>query len=389
MRITDVKTFLVSPQRGKASGKLWLFVKLETDAGVVGWGEAYTTSDREQVTASHVHALRPYLIGRDPFHIKHWVTMVHRDYAIRRSSLELSCAVSATEQAMWDIMGQALGVPVHALLGGPVRPRIRVYANGWGGGASTPEHLAEQARAVVARGFTALKFDPFPGRWRLFIDRQEEELAVERVRAVREAVGPEVDVLVEVHRRLAPMHAVRVARLMEPYAPFWYEEPVPAESTAALAEVRQAINLPVVTGETLTTKAEFLPILEARAADILNPDICCCGIMELREIAAMAEPYLVAVAPHNYNSTVLGLAATLHLAACLPNFVIAEYFVNFAEAPATRAILTTPPFELVDGHIPLPTAPGLGQALSEEALRAWTADERAPRSLPTANEERW
>ena len=157
-------------------------------------------------------------------------------------------------------------------------------------------------------------------------------IAVEYVSAVRQAVGPDVDLLIEVHRRLAPDPAVRVAGMMEDCQVFWYEEPVSARNLDALAEVRQAINLPVVTGEELYTKAEFRQVFEKRAADILNPDVCNCGgILELKEIAAMAEPYLVAISPHNYNSTTVGLAATIQACAVMPNFLITEYFVNFTE----------------------------------------------------------
>src|SRR6185503_16249273 len=161
--------------------------------------------------------------------------------------------------------------------------RVRVYANGWYHGAKAPADYAAQARETVARGFTALKFDPFPGPWRTHVSRDVEDAAVENVRAVRAAVGPEIDVLVEVHRRLAPMHAVRIAKRLEEFRPFWYEEPVSSRDVDGLAEVRRAITLPVVTGEELYTRSEFRPVFEARAADIINPDVCNCGgIAELR-----------------------------------------------------------------------------------------------------------
>lgn len=362
MKITDLRTTLVHP----GSGKNWLFCKLETDAGLHGWGEAYTQSDRDTAIEAQVQQLGRYVVGRDPFQIKQFTYMAYTDFASKRGAMDLYCAISAIEQAMWDIVGKAAGQPVYNLLGGPCRPRMRVYANGWSGGARTPDQLAERAAAVVARGFTALKFDPFPGPWRAYVDRDVERTAVERVRAVREAVGPEVEILVEVHRRLAPMHAVRVAREMGPYRPFWYEEPVSARDLDGLAEARSQISIPVVTGEELYTKREFCPALAKRAADILNPDVCCCGgILELREIAAMAEPYHVAVAPHNYNSTTVGLAATLHAAAGMPNFLITEYFLNFE---AVGAEIAVKPFEVEEGYITLPTAPGLGIELDERAL---------------------
>ena len=372
MKITDVKTFLVHP----GTGKNWLFVKVETDEGIHGWGEAYTQADRDRSIEITVQQLRRYLIGRSPFDIKHFTFMAYTDFATRRGSMEFYCAVSGIEHALWDIAGKAAGQPVYNLLGGATRTQIRVYANGWGGGSL--DKLVDAAKGVVARGFTALKFDPFPNPWRAYISRSDEEIAVERVAVVREAVGPDVEILVEVHRRLAPMHAVRVARRLEPYRPFWYEEPVSARDMTGLAEVRREINLPVVTGEELYTKAEFRDVFEQRAADIINPDVCNCGgILELREIAAMAEVYHVVVSPHNYNSTAIGLAATVHAAAGMPNFLITEYFVNFEEV--SKAIAT--PLVPVNGVITLPTAPGLGVEIDEDALAHYAYQEFPARNL--------
>jgi len=252
-----------------------------------------------------------------------------------------------------------------------------VYANGWGG--STPEEMGRRALQLVEQGFTAMKFDPFPGPWRTHISREEERAAVECVRAVREAVGPEVDLLIEVHRRLAPMHAVRVARMLEEFEPFWYEEPVSSRNLDALAEVRRAIRLPVVTGEELYTKTEFREVFEKAAADILNPDVCNCGgILELKEIAAMAEPYLVTMAPHNYNSTTIGLAATLQVCAAIPNFLITEYFVNFT---ARGNEISREPIRVENGYISLPTGPGLGLELEEAALARYPYREYPARRM--------
>lgn len=362
MQVTALKTFLVDP----GVGKNWLFVKVETDAGLYGWGEAYTQADRDQAIETHIKQLGRYLTGRDPFAIKHFTFLAYNDYANKRGSMEFYCAISAIEQALWDIVGKAAGQPVYNLLGGKCRERVRVYANGWGGGG-TPDEAAKQAAAVVAQGFTALKFDPFPNPWRAYIDRQQEDAAVAKVAAVRAAVGPDVEILIEVHRRLAPMHAVRVAARMAEHRPFWYEEPVSFRDLDSLVEARAQIQLPVVTGEEVYTKLEFKEVFARRAADIINPDVCNVGgILELREIAAMAEVHHVAVAPHNYNSTTMGLAATLHAAAGMPNFLITEYFVNFA---AVGAELTNRPFVVDQGYITLPTAPGLGLELDEVALQ--------------------
>ena len=374
MQITDIKTFLVHP--GKA--KNLCFVKIETDEGIYGWGECYTQSDRDVQITAHVDQLRRYLIGRDPTNIKHFTQMAFDDFAGRRGSMDYYCAISGLEHAMWDIAGKAYGAPVYKLLGGACRDKIRVYANGWSGGNPTPDSLAERASEVIEAGFTALKFDPIPGRWRTYVSKDVEDAAVENVRAVREAVGPDVDILVEMHRRLAPMHAVRIAHEIERYRPFWYEEPILAENIPALASVRQKINIPVVTGEELYTKFEFREVFERQAADILNPDVCNVGgILELKEIAAMAEPYFVVISPHNFNSTTVGLAATIQVSAAIPNFLITEYFVNLEELG--RDIAKTP-FEVKDGYIQIPDAPGLGIDLDEERLAAYPYKPFPPRS---------
>jgi galactonate dehydratase len=380
MKVTAVKTFLFDP----GSAKQWLFVKVETDAGLYGWGECYTQLDRDRAIEAHVQQLGRYLAGRSPFDIKHFTYMAYTDFATRRGAMDFYSALSGLEQALWDIVGKATGQPVYNLLGGVCRRKVRVYANGWGEGGP-PEKVAEQAQAVVARGFTGLKFDPFPGPWRAYIDRKDEDHAVATVKAVREAVGPEVEILVEVHRRLAPMHAIRVAQRLEPYRPFWYEEPVSVRDLEGLAAAKQSISLPVVTGEEAYTKVEFREILSRRAADILNPDVCACGgILELREIAAMAEPYHIALAPHNYNSTTAGLAATLHAAAGMSNFLITEYFVNFEEM-GNRINRT--PFQVENSFITLPTTPGLGIDLDEDELARHPYRERPLRRLRHPHEE--
>ncbi|MBM3958043.1 MAG: mandelate racemase/muconate lactonizing enzyme family protein [Gemmatimonadetes bacterium] len=253
MKITDVKTFPVHP----GVGKNFLFVKVETDAGIHGWGEAYTQSDRDSPVQAHVLELARYLEARDPFHIRHFTHMAYEDFATKRGAMDLHCAVSGIEIALWDIVGKALGRPVYDLLGGPVRPRVRLYANGWSGDAKTPDEYAEAAVRTIGRGFAALKFDPFPGPWRLYVGHEELEEAAAIVRAVREAAGPEVELLIEAHRRFAPMNAIRAAKLMEPYRPYWFEEPCPAENVAAIREVKNAVNIPVVTGEALYTRAAF------------------------------------------------------------------------------------------------------------------------------------
>jgi galactonate dehydratase len=381
MHVTGVNSVLVDP----GSGKNWLFVRVDTDAGISGWGECYTQSDRDQSIIPHITQLGRYLTDRDPHQIKHFTFMAYHDYAGKRGALEFYSALSGIEQALWDIVGKAAGQPIYNLLGGACRTKIRVYANGWYHGAKTPDTLARLAEETVKRGHRALKFDPFPGPWRTHVDRSVEEAAIANVRAVREAVGPDVEILVEVHRRLAPMHAVRIAERMEEFRPFWFEEPVSARNLDALATAAHAIRLPVVTGEELYTKAEFREIFEKQAAEIINPDVCNTGgILELKEIAAMAEPYLVVVSPHNYNSTTIGLAATLQVAACIPNFLITEYFVNFQ--PRGDEI-SVQPFVVKDGYIDLPTGPGLGLELREDVMARHPYREFPARFLPTPDDE--
>ncbi|HJO82222.1 MAG: galactonate dehydratase [SAR202 cluster bacterium] len=376
MQITDVKHFLTHPGRGKNL----CFVKVETDEGIHGWGESYTQADRDLQIVAHIDQLKRYLIGRDPRNIKHFMQMVYDDFAGRRGAMDLWCAVSGIEHAMWDITAKKAGMPVHMLLGGACRSKIRVYANGWGGGSQGPEQLAEKAQQVVEMGFTAMKLDPIPGPWRTYVGKDVEDAAIENVRAVREAVGWDVDILIEMHRRLAPMHARRIGREIERYRPFWYEEPILAENVDALAAVKRDINLPVVTGEELYTKFEFREIFEKQAADIINPDVCNVGgILELKEIAAMAEPYFVAVSPHNFNSTTVGLAATMQVSATIPNFLITEYFVNLEEFGEDIAIN---PFKVEDGYIQVPDQPGIGIELDEDKLAAYPYrpfDARSPR----------
>ena len=381
MKITDISHYIIHP----GVGKNLCFVKIDTDEGVEGWGECYTQADRDKQVVSHIDQLKRYLIGRNPMHIKHFLQMSFDDFAGRRGAMDFYCAISGLEQAMWDISGKVCQVPIYMLLGGPCRDKIRVYANGWGGGNWDSNEIAEKAKKIADMGFTAMKFDPIPGPWRTFVDKKVERQAVENVKAVRSAVGPDIDILVEMHRRLAPMHAVKIAKEIEEFNPFWFEEPVLAENVDALASVKKAINIPVVTGEELYTKFEFREIFEKQAADIINPDVCNVGgILELKEIAAMAEPYYVVVSPHNYNSTTLGLSATIQVSAAIPNFLITEYFVNFEELGKD---ISTHPFEVDAGYIKLPTEPGLGMDLKEKNLEKYPYKQFPPRNLAHYSDE--
>jgi galactonate dehydratase len=365
--------------------KNFVFVRLGTDAGIVGWGEAYSQYDRDRAIAAQVEELGRYIVGRDPFHIRHILQIGFDDYAQRRGSLELYCAMSGIEQALWDIVGKATQQPVYNLIGGPCRSRIRVYANGWSYKMQKPDDYARGAEEVVKRGFTAMKFDPVPGVWRTYIPKEHIRHAVNVMRAVRAAVGPDVDLLLDIHRRLAPMHAIDLANALAEFEPYWLEEPCQSENVEALAEVRRASRIPVVTGEALHTRAGFRPIFRARAADIINPDVSNCGgILELMYIAAAAEAESIAVSPHNYNSTTLALSATAHAAACMPNFIITEYFLPFEEISQRLCPNVLKP---VNGHIALPDGPGLGLQVDENAVRTAKGRPFPARSFRTIEDE--
>jgi galactonate dehydratase len=363
MKIARIESFIL----GTRSSKDLMFARVETEDGHYGWGEAYVTHGRETVVVEILKAMTPHLIGRPVFNIRHTGQVIFDDFAIRRGSLELLAAWSAVEIACWDIIGKRAGLPVYNLLGGASRERVRVYANGWSRGATIEEGV-ERGRQVKAMGFTAAKFDPFPGPWRSFIDRKDEDFAIAYVRAMREALGPEFELLIEAHRRFAPQHAIRIGRRLAEFGIDWYEEPCLADNIELLAEVRQAVPIPIVTGEAMYSKESFFQCLARRAADILNPDICAIGgISAMLDIAAMAQPQAVVMSPHNYNSTVIGMAATVHASAVIPNFRITEYFVNFAELCTEIA---TQPLPMKDGWIDLPTAPGLGIDIDVAKLRA-------------------
>jgi galactonate dehydratase len=363
MKIARIETFIL----GTGSSKDLLFCRVETESGAYGWGEAYVTHGREEVIAVLIEKMAAHVIGRSVFQIRHTGQIMFDDFAIRRGSMELLSAWSALEIASWDIVGKIAGLPVYNLLGGASRERVRIYANGWAGG-TTIEEGVERGLKVKAMGFTAAKFDPFPGPWRTHVDRKDEDFAIRYVAAMREALGPDFEILVEAHRRFSPQHAIRIGRRLEELGIEWYEEPCLADNLSLLAEVRDKVRIPIVTGEALYTKESFFECLARRAADILNPDICAIGgISALLDIAAMAQPQAVVMSPHNYNSPLIGMAATVHVSAVIPNFKITEYFVNFQDR--CREIATSP-LSVSQGWIDLPTAPGLGIDVDVERLRA-------------------
>ena len=374
MKITAITPYLFNPR----SGKNLLLVRVDTDQGLYGWGECYTSLRKERVVDTYLREITPYVVGREVHDIRHTWRVLFDDFAIRRSSLDLACAWSGIEIALWDIIGKAAHQPVYKLLGGANRERVRVYANGWYEGAHTLEALCEAAVATVRQGWSAIKWDPYSGPWRTFVSQKEEDAAVANVRAIRQAVGPDVDLLIDAHRRVAPQQSASFARRIEEFDILQLEDPNLADNIDLVAQTRAATRLPIVTGETLYTKEQFAQVFEKRAADIINPDVCAVGgILASMELAAMAEPYAVGFSPHNNNSTVVGLAATLHVSMAIPNFVIAEHFVSLE---TSNAFATQRP-TVVDGWATLADAPGLGVEIDLDALMEWPYKDLGNRNL--------
>jgi galactonate dehydratase len=359
MRITGLRTIVVgTPWRNLT------FAELDTDEGLTGVGEVRMLNHTDALLGYLAEAMPNHVVGSDPFEIESLVQRMYRDDYARAGEIAMS-AIAVVELACWDIVGKALGQPVHRLLGGRVRDRIRAYANGWYTVERTPEEFAAAARAVVERGYRALKLDPF-GAGFAELDRAERLRSIALVEAVRDAVGPDVDVLVEMHGRFTPAAAIGLARDLEPFSPGWIEEPVPPENLEALAKVARRVSIPVATGERIHTRYDFRELFALQAADVLQPDITHFGgLLETRKLAATAETHYLLMAPHNVCGPV-ATAANLHLAACTPNFTIQEHFNDFADA-WVRDVAPGLPEIGDDGCFPVPTAPGLGVTLDWDA----------------------
>ena len=364
MKITGIKTNIFSSRHSNAK-RNWLIVRIQTDEGIEGIGESSMLSSDPIVESLIQEWSENYLVGKDPLAGQvHW-TRLHQDNLGRGGRL-YSTVLSGIDIALWDLRGKILGVPVYQLLGGPFRDKLRVYANGWYTNPASPELIAEEAKRVVEMGYTAMKFDPFGKIAYTTISPEEAQLSVDRVAAVREAVGPNVDILIEVHARFNVYTAVGLAKRMEQYRPFWYEEPVSQENTNEMRQVRDRINIPVATGERLYLKFPFFDLVKNEAVDILQPDICNAGgITELHKIGSMAEAQHVMMAPHNTNSAV-GTVASFHLDTAMPNFLIQEYHAEFYEPHYFQVVQGLP--RQKDGYVNLPEGPGLGISLDNELL---------------------
>ncbi len=343
LKITKLETFLVKPR--------WLFLKMHTDAGLIGLGEPIVEG-RAKTCAEAVREMEPYLIGQDPRRVQHHWQAIYR-HAFYRGGPVLTSALSGVEQAMWDITGQAFGVPVYALLGGPTRDRVRLYKGG-----TSPDSIRDD----MAQGFTAFKVGPFKERpARIVENKAFVEKAAEHFRALREAGGDEVDIGIDFHGAISPQTAKLLIKALEPYQPMFIEEPINCQNHDIMAEIAHGTHLPIATGERVFTKWGFREVLEKGAASILQPDLSHCGgIMEARLIAGMAESYYAALAPHNPLGPI-ATAVCVHLDATIPNFMCQE-FRSLGDGYLKE------PLQFSNGYVELPTKPGLGIEIDDEAI---------------------
>ena len=375
MKVTEVTTHVIN-----STWRNLVFVRVHTDAGIIGTGECtpvYATGAMGTEAAAREIAAY-HLIGRDPLDIEAFYDRAFREsFWGRNPGVLFMGGVSGLEMALWDIMGKAMDVPVWRLLGGKCRDKLRLYANGWymeARAAGKLQGYVDAAKRVVDDGFTAMKFDPFMGSPTLndaipprHIDTFRDGPIVERVAAVREAVGPDIDIIVEVHGWLDVRTAIRFGQKFAPYAPMAYEEPIEPTNVDAMKKVSDRVDIPIASGERIYTRFGFREYIEQQALDIIQPDIGICGgIAEIRKIAAHAETYHIGFAPHNCNGPV-ATAATVHADFATTNFVIQEWFPYEADEHYGLVDRAYEPTHK-DGYLDLPDRPGLGVELTDLAL---------------------
>jgi galactonate dehydratase len=351
IKITKLDTYVLKNS--------WVFVKISTNAGITGWGEML--KDKSLTCAAGAKQVEPYLIGQDPMRVVHHWQAIYR-HAFYRGGPVLTAVVSGIDQALWDIKGKALGLPIYKLLGGPTRDKIRVYGNRTDIQAGGTTAFKTQLRADDRVPY---KYVESAG----YVQRAVESFAV-----MRKEVGPDIDIGVEFHGAVQPQTALLLMKALEQYQPFFYEEPVQSQNLDVMADMAKKTHIPLATGERVYTKWGFRDVLEKRAASILQPDVCYAGgITELRLIAGMAEAYYVPIAPHNPQGP-CSLAASLQIAASIPNFLIQERGTD------THENLLKVPFKQEKGYLPLPSGPGLGIEIDENKLMAQVGE---PRNYPT------
>lgn len=388
MLIKDIETFIVGVPDGAPGGRYFIFVKLTSDGGVTGWGEAYGASfGPKAMTAMIEDVAARHLVGHDPHDVEAFFRRCYSSGFTQRPDLSMMGCHSALEMACWDIVGKEAGKPVHALIGGRVHEALRSYTYLYPAEGSIypdetsgrtvyndPDLAAENAVRWVEQGFTAVKFDP-AGPYTQYDPHQPLLTDIERsaamVKVVRAAVGTRADILFGTHGQFTPSGAARMAKAIEPYDPLWFEEPVPPDMPEAMAQIAAKTSIPIATGERLTTKYEFARLLALGAAQIVQPN---CGrsggIWETKKIAALAEVHHALVAPHCYCGPVVA-AANIQVAASCPNFLILEAIKDWG---GFHAELLTSPLTLENGYTLVPQAPGLGVEIDEDVARAHPYD---------------
>ena len=360
-RIAAVETFKMgAPSHERASAN-WIFVRITAEDGTYGWGEA-STQYKDAAVEAEILDFAKFLQGKDAFQIENIWTSLHRRVTWTGGPVTMS-AISGIDLALCDLKAKSLGVPVYELFGGKLRDEVATYANGWFSGAVTPEDHYRLASEAVGAGWNALKFYPFTGPQVATPQRINRGVAL--VEAVREAVGTDVEIAIDVRGRLDMWSAQRAAKVVEHLDIAWLEEPIMWDNIDSLLELSRAISIPISTGEQLYGRWDFRPLIESNAARIIQPDICHSGgLTELRKIAAAAETYHISVAPHNSNGPI-STVASLHLDMCTPNIFKQEIFVSFL---GNYDAVLTEPIELGDGFARSPAGPGWGTEIDVSAL---------------------
>jgi galactonate dehydratase len=364
MKVTKVDVFLVA-----AKWRNFTLVKIETDSGIVGWGEGTLGWKETAVREMIKDFARRYVIGHNPFDIEAlWFKLYQVEH---NTGPVMYSAMAGIETALWDIVGKACGQPVYNLVGGKVRDRVRVYANGWYNSMSDLGKLSERAQDVLGRGYKAMKFDPFgPGGRE--IGPSELRGACKAVESLRKVVGDDIEILLEFHGRFSPSMALEAIRAMVPYHPTWCEEPIPAHNDEAMTHIVAASPLRVATGEHTYSRYGFLSLLRQNGAHVIQPDLVYSGgFLETKKIAAMAEAYYVSVAPHNCDGP-LRTIASIHLCANIPNFMILETFEDY-DVPWRMQLVPDAP-RVKDGYYEVPTGPGWGLTVDESVIAAHPED---------------
>jgi len=360
MRITTVEPLVLG-----TSWRNLIFIKVKTDEGLTGIGEC-TLQNREEGVLGYLQgSVRRHVIGTDPFNIEDlWLRMYRNEFW--RNGVIATTAMSGIEIACWDIIGKACGQPVWKLLGGRCHETVKAYANAWYTVERKPDEFARRVKTVLEKGYKALKVDPF-GPGTLELPNAEKERSVALVAAIREAVGPDVEIFVEMHGRFSAASAIEIARMLEPYRPGWIEEPCPPEDIPSLRKVAEHVHLPVATGERYFTRYGFREVLESGAPDIIQADVIHAGgILEMKKIAAMADVRSMVMAPHNSNGPVC-TAASVHFDFCTTNLKIQECFDDFSETWVVDAVPGTP--RPRNGYFYPPEKAGLGVDLNDDLIK--------------------